>query len=410
MLAESARALTNREQAAAFYARLAAEYPQDERAPLAALQAARLDQDRGAAAEAAQRYRDLAARFPKSEAAPEALLAAGYCRAALRQHDEASKDWKTLADQFPTFGKRPEALFRLAQAQVELKQDDPARATLTNLLAGAVPPAFTADANYLMAVLQERAGAADPAEVYYRKALAASPAPSVVEEIQYRRVSVLQKLGKNAEAAEALQSLVSTAAAPRVPLPLLDWLARWQLQENRAAQADAAATALALHGTNDAWRQTGWYLAGRARQAAGQWAEARQAYEKAAALNVATREGVEAAFHLGEVAFAAKDYPGSSTWYARAAELAAADDFLPVRARSYLGLGRAARAVQNWDEAARFFLSTGLLFDHPEVTPEALWGAAEALGKLGRAAERDQTLAELKQRFPDSEWAKKPVP
>ena len=79
---------------------------------------------------------------------------------------------------------------------------------------------------------------------------------------------------------------------------------------------------------------------------------------------------------------------------------AAGDDAVDLRARAYFGLGESAEALGQADKAARHFLSVAVLFDDPVVTPEALRLAADSLRKLGRAAEADKALAELKTRYP----------
>ena len=81
-----------------------------------------------------------------------------------------------------------------------------------------------------------------------------------------------------------------------------------------------------------------------------------------------------------------------------------------MRARSYFGLGQAAAARDRSEEAARYFMSVAVLYDDPELTPEALYRAAEAFQKLGRAGDRDKALAELRQRYPQSSWAAQPAP
>ena len=69
------------------------------------------------------------------------------------------------------------------------------------------------------------------------------------------------------------------------------------------------------------------------------------------------------------------------------------------------GLGRNAEDQAKWEDAARYFMSIAVLYDDPELSPEALLRAARAYKALNRAADAERTHAELKQRYPQSTWA-----
>ena len=92
--------------------------------------------------------------------------------------------------------------------------------------------------------------------------------------------------------------------------------------------------------------------------------------------------------------------------YAAAAEAASGDDALDLRARAYFGLGESAEAAGQAEKAARHFLSVAVLFDDPEWTPHSLFRAGQLFDQLGQPAERDSAWRELRQRYPDSSFAK----
>ena len=59
------------------------------------------------------------------------------------------------------------------------------------------------------------------------------------------------------------------------------------------------------------------------------------------------------------------------------------------------------------DDAARLFMSVGILFDDADLTPDALFQAASAFSKLGQDEQKTKVESELKERYPDSAWVEK---
>lgn len=407
MLAESQAALGQRADALASYGELGRRFAQSPRALPADYQRARLLREQGDGAGAAQLYREVAGRAGTNALAGDALLQAALARVALRQTEEALRDWDALIQRFPGHAQLDRALYEKAQAEVALGRDEAARATAERLVKEFPDRAVSGPGHYLLGILLERGGKPDAAEYHYQVAQKKEGPGALADQIQFRRASVLQRQGRSDEAATLLQQLLTTTARTNMQPQLMEWLARFNLQGGKYEEAEVAGLALVLAVEEPTWRQMGWYIIGRGRQGQGKAGPAREAYQEALRVPARTREGVESALYLGRVGLETKDYPLATECFAKAAEMAAGDDVLDIRAQSYFGLGQAARAQEKWDDASRYFLGVGVLFDDPKLTPEAMYYAAEALGKLNRAADREKTLQELKQRYPDSEWAKK---
>ena len=156
---------------------------------------------------------------------------------------------------------------------------------------------------------------------------------------------------------------------------------------------------------SDRWRVIGWYVRGTAARGAGDDVVAAEAFDTCLGLPGESPEKVQAACERADLAFAAGDLAMAARRYGEAAEWASSDAMLDLRARSYFGLGRVAESREDWADAARRFMSVGILFDDPALTPEALYRAAEAFGRSGKPAEQGKALDELKERYPESEWA-----
>jgi len=71
-----------------------------------------------------------------------------------------------------------------------------------------------------------------------------------------------------------------------------------------------------------------------------------------------------------------------------------------MNAQGRLLMGKIESARGNYDEAAKTFATIAILYDDPEVTPEALRLAAESFQKAGRASEAENAREELNRRFP----------
>lgn len=409
MLAESHAELKQIEPAIANCRKIVEQYPQSDRAPLAQFRIGKLLQEAGRLEEASAAYRLVAKNHPAHALAADALAASANCQLKAGRKEGAVADWAALAAQQPGYAALDQMLFAKAQAEVDLGRVADAKATLEQFIKTCPKSPLLAKAHYTRGALQEKSDELDPAAYHYAAALALKPDADMQEMIRFRRIAVLQRQGKNDEAAAMLQPVLATPAQAKIPVATMEWLARWQLAKNDYAAAEEAATNLIARTKDEVLRQSAWYVAGLARQALTNLAGARVAFEAVAAATnaVPSREAIEASLHLGEVLLALNDAAAATAAFARSAEQAGTDALLDIRARSYHGLGLAAAAQGKWEEAARYFMSVAVLFDDAALTPECLYRAADAFGRQGRADEKQKTREELKRRYPGSEWAKK---
>jgi TolA-binding protein len=403
--AEAARELGEAENAVRWYDQVVRDHATGEKAAAARFHAARLTQELGRWEEAAQRYRAVADDARSRALAPEALYAAAYARLQVEQRVEAVKDWARLQKEYPDFPRLDEVLLARAHAEIKLDRIAAARETLETLTSKFPRSAQAAEGHYLLGTLLEGDEKWEAAEYHYRLAARGRTGDELVRRIEFRRVAVLQRQGRNDEAAAALNHLLAQPEGGQdVPPPLLDWLARWNLQQQQWPEAEKAA--LALTGRGPAWDVSAWYQVGRARDESGRLDEARVAYRKAA-LPAGGREAIESAYRLGRLSAQAGDLVEARRFLMQAAEAASDSDLAALRARSYLALAGVEEKEGKADEALRTLLSVALLYDDPELTPEALHRASELLGRAGRAAEAAQTRQELLERYPDSPWAQR---
>lgn len=406
LLAESYAALDREDEAVSYYRRIMESFPGGERAPQAQYRMARLLQNREQYAEASRLYRELAGTHPDHELAAPSLFASAYGMAMDGRLDEALRDWGAVIESHPGHALAGESMIQKALALKQLQRDEEALTVLGAFLEVHPGSDFAAEAHYRRGVLYARADHPADAEESLRAALEQDPDGDLANRIQFRLALVLQSLDQESEAAGLLVSLLDTPARAHMPVALLEWLALHQLDARSFEHAAQAAERLVETAETAAWRQIGWSLAGRARIGAGRSEEARAAFERSVNEGARTREGAEAALYLGRLEREAGNHDRARTHLERAAEMASEAALADIRARAYFELGRVAAGREDWDAAVRYFMGVGILYDDPELVPESLYRAAKAFGTLGRDRERERTLEELRERYPESEWTK----
>ncbi|HOW96329.1 MAG TPA: tetratricopeptide repeat protein [Kiritimatiellia bacterium] len=406
LLAESYAALNRSAEALEQFQALAEKFPESDRAAQALYRQAELQQAAEDFAAAAEACRKIAEKYSRDPLVPDALFTAGYCHARLDRHDEALRDWTALLEKHPDYRQSDVALYQVAVAQIRLGKESDARRTLERLLKDYSKTERAVDALVALSILHEQAGKLDKAEEAVRDALARKPAEAELPRLKYRLATLLQKQGREDESAALLQALLDTPIRRDMPPAMLEWLADLQLRHEAPADALKAAQALADQAGTPEWKQIGWYWVGRSREAAGEQDRALEAYARALDQEARTLEAAESALRLGDLRLATGDAALAETAYQAAAERATEPEAMSLRARSYFGLGRAAAARENWEDAARFYMSVAVLYDDPELAPRSLHEAAAAFDRLGRGEDRQKAVDELTARYPDSEWAK----
>jgi len=406
MKAGSLRGLKRNDEAAIAYETIVSNFPDSDRAPASAYQLALITEEKGDVATAAKLFESVAVTHANAAIAPDALMAAASAYLRVNDVDAAASTWRNAIKQHPDYPGLDEAYMGLARAEVKREKFKPAAEALDKLLSRPDGP-LTAEALYLRGTLFEKDEAYDESENYYQRALKNKPAPALARQVQYRRVAVLQRQGRNDDAADLMNKLLADGAGDQLPSPLMEWLARWNLQNNNYPAAEKAALRLAEAGDTPIWKQVGYYIAGTAALEQKKNKRAVAAFSEAAALGLNTRETADSLYQLGLIALEEKQPETALQHFSRAAEYASTDATMDIRAKSYLQLGIAHEELGQWTDAGRYYMSVGVLFDDPSLTPESLYRAAGALHAQQKDSERERVVAELRERFPDNEWTKR---
>lgn len=410
LLAESYAALKRQDDAVQYYRIITREFPSSRVACDAAYRLGHHLQQRGEFAEAARNYTTVHTRFPSNELAPQALFAAAFCEAKDNRYADAVRDWAAVVTRYPDSAQVEESIYQQGLGELRLKRDQEALGTLRELLRRFPQSAFLGPARYWEGMLLSQGGQWEDAEASLRLAAQHAPSEELKRESQFRLALALQKNGKLDEAADLLQTLVKSPIRTEFSPEMLQWIAEFRLQKKNYREAIEPAQLLTDESRAPEWRQTGWGLVGRAHLALGATEPAADAFRKSSAVKAKTRYAAASALYLGQIEGAAGQWAEAAEFFRKAAGLASGNTQVDIRAEAYAGLGRAAKAQGDNDNAARYFMGVAVLYDDPQLVPECLYEAAMAFRALGRQEECKTALAELAQRHPDSEWSRKAAP
>ncbi|MEI7437192.1 MAG: tetratricopeptide repeat protein [bacterium] len=403
LIAESSVASGATNDAIQAYRIVREQFPENELAPEAAYRLGHLLRRNEQFVVAAAAFEDLARTWPKHALAPRGLFAAAEAWARAGRDDAAVGDWTRLTAEYAQSDLLEESLYQKAALQTRRRHDADALAAWQELLARAPATRHGAEAHFWRGVMAEEGGRTDSAEAEYRAAMAAAPAADLQPRLRYRLALTLQRRNRpeaSAEAAALMEGLLTSPEQERFPLDVLEWLAEYQAGQSNGVGAAATAGRLARRADDDSWRQRAAYWLARAELAQGHAAAAEAALRGAVAYAVTTPVTPQAWMELGALTLKAGQAAEARVAFEHAAALSQGEALLSVRARAYAGLARAYEDEGNLDAAVRHYLSVGLLFDNPDVVPDCLTGAARVLRAMGRTAEADKVAEELRQRYP----------
>lgn len=409
LLGESHAALEHQDEAIQYYRLVTTKFSESNLAADASYRLAHLLQKRGEYQEAARYFGKTARDFPDADTAPKALFASGICLQKLKRHDEAARDWAKLVSDYAKHPLAQEALYQKGMSEMRMERMMDAIETFRSLLERYPKSDYRVDALYWRGTLLAQDEQYEDAETEFRMALKAKPRRELEREATFGLAMVLYQRDQLKEAAELFSSVLDTPVRERFSPPLLRWLAEYRLQQKSYDLAVQPAQLLIDAAVSDIWSQSGWALVGRCALGRGDTKAARDAFGKANALPVSGPFAAEAALKLGELVLEADAAEAANAllYFQRAASLASSDGQLSVRAHAYAGMGKASEVVGDAEAAARYYMSVAILYDDAELVPQCLSRAATAFSSVSQTNAAQQAVAELRERYPESEWAKK---
>lgn len=408
LLGESYASLKNDAVALQYYRLLAKEFPKSDVSCDATYRVGHHLQASGQYKEAARYFTSIYENFPTNSLAPKAMYASAFCMTKAGMHGDAARDWSLLVQRYPDDPLVEDALYQKAISEMKLSRDSVAINSLRDLMKKYPKTKYGSDIYYWLGVLFMQAKKFQDSEESFREALKFSPPKEFEREVLFGLALALQKTDKLDESAKILQGLLATPVRNRLTPTILEWLAEQRFSKQEYKDAIEAATLLQkAGGTDQAWLQISSAILGKAHLALGDRGKALEAFKAGADAKIVTRYAPEVALNLGELMMGATNHVLAAKYFEQSAKLSSSEEYLGTRARAYAGLGRAAKAQQQHENSAKYFMSVAILYEDPELVPECLYEAADSFARIGKTDSAAKTVKELKDKYPDSGWTKK---
>ncbi len=137
-----------------------------------------------------------------------------------------------------------------------------------------------------------------------------------------------------------------------------------------------------------------WWQLGEVECQRKEWPDAVASYEKYRELKPDAKDATVVLLPLGRAQLGAQNFDAAIKLGEQAL---LQEPEGPNSAAARMLLGETAFATQSYPEAARMFVTLAVLFDDPQITPQALSRAADAFDKAGDA----KSAADQRQKFKD---------
>ena len=403
----------------------------------------RTDQAKLLKAEALYKEKDFAAAAPlyaglrdsklSAKLRAEAAFKLGWCYAQTKQPDKAIDAFAYFLQAFPDNPQVPSALAQRALAFQESKQYERARSDLDQLL-NSYPKARereaalqqkalilgqTDDAKGMATTFQQllkeypKSAAAAQAHYYigkaafeaknYETAIAEMDKARQLAKDQYATPAALRimssyfYLKQRDPLAKEVNAFYEASPDGQVPAEILEWVGLEFYNAKQFAPAVKYLTALSKTGNVSSVKPDFWFYLGDAQMKLNQPAEAETSLQKFLATTNDPAAKAKALLALGEAKIGAHK-PDEAQKIAE--EIMTLQPEGRVNAEARLLAGDIEMERQQFEEAGKTFMSVALLYDDPEITPQALTKAASAYQKAGKSAEAERARAQLRERYP----------
>ncbi|HEY5793078.1 MAG TPA: tetratricopeptide repeat protein, partial [Chthoniobacterales bacterium] len=343
-------------------------------------------------AEAAQKYSDFLSRFPGHAYVSQVMLERGLAHKAARAYPAALQDFDAIIGKTPPTKEREVALLQKALLLGEQKDYGEMAGAFAQLIQDYPQTAAAAQANFWI-------GWAAYESKDYPAALPALKKARELDAKNYGDRAGLRIILAYyyLEDADEVAKQIAEHPVTNLPGEVYQWLAAKYLEAKAYAKAEKFLELLASGTLGPVSAETHLSLA-QARLEQKKYAGAVEAAQKFLdsardPLNRARGLMLQAEAELGQ-----SHYDAAAK---RADECLLLQPEGAMNAQARLLSGRILAARGDNDEAARAFMTIAVLYDDPQITPDALKRAAAAYQKAGNALEAQNALKELEKRYPD---------
>ncbi|HWL54674.1 MAG TPA: tetratricopeptide repeat protein [Chthoniobacteraceae bacterium] len=342
---------------------------------------------------AIQSFTEFLNEYPTNKLTPAALAQRGFCYEKMRNYTAALHDFDEI---IRTHRKAKEREFALQHKALILGQQDESRGMMEAFerLLKEYPESHAAgQAHYWIGLTAYQARD-------YRKAVEMlSKARSLDKEFNEKSTLHIIAALRHLEDRKALAAEIDQAG-PKTKLDpeLLRWLGTESLKAGEAGQATRYLTRLTESEKADAVIPEDWLNLGRAQTQNQEWEKAEASITHY--LSLATEPVPQADGYLA----LADAQIGHGRFDQALQSARRVQDLQPEGRLNALGKMRAgdvAKARNDFDGAAKLFLSVSILYEDPVITPQALEKAYLCFKKSGDQEKAAKTLNDLQTRYPE---------
>ena len=342
-------------------------------------------------------YRALLDKFPQTTWATDALWHASSCWQQAGKLDEAVKDFEKLATAYPKDSRHEAACYQVAACYGQLDKFEPMIAAFTKLLTLYPQGVYAAEAHYWVGANHFQRQQWADAVTHLEKALSLRPADNR-KRVSPKLMVAYYKLGQADKAGEHLQALLDRGESKQIPAEISAWLGEKLLATEKYEAAAPHLERALKAGPEPAVRASTSESLSRIYIRLNQWDKVAGCLRDVIEIEGATARGMRASINLADALIKMGDYQNAQQALEKLIEKHPEG---AENARIRMLLGDLYAALRNFPEAARYYMNVAVLYDDPQLTPDALDRAAAAFVSCGRTGDALQAKRELEQRYPN---------
>lgn len=360
--------------------------------------------------EAAQAFVNFYERYPNADRAQEALLWATNARFSAKEFDRAIETADQLLNKFPNVESKNDILYRKALAHYQLKQYGPALKTFEDLLASKSDDR-KADALYWQAYIHELQKEFTKSSQIYARLLEEYPQFENADEVVLRKALSDYQSDNREEAYDSFMQVLQSDQAKELPAEIIFWMIFQADEQDKHEEALGIAEKIIEQFDDPSIRE-------RAMIAKGNELVILQRWDAALKNGAQFQETFPESLFKPEIHWSmAKAYEGLKqnekaleAYEKSLEEITQLGNPDPAfEASLYVDRGRLLQTMGKPEAALESLLRVAIIFDHPELTPEAMYRSVQCHLKLDEKTEAGTMYDELLERYPDSDWSTKAI-
>ncbi len=348
--------------------------------------------------------------FPKSSRAQEALIWSVHSRFAGKEYENAIAAADRLLTVYPDLPVRPDMLYRKALAQYQIKRYNDALATVDAILK--MPEGEDdrkAEALYWRAYILDIQNDKKQASEAYGDLMKRYPSFPDRDEVRMRKALCDFALKDYGVAYEGFYAVLFTDRGVRLPPEILFWMIQAADEKERHEEALEVAERILKVFENNEIRERALIARGNQLVALKRWKDAQENAQDFLNTFPDSLFRPEIYWSRAKALEGLDELQPALEWYEKSlTELQQLGNPDPsFEATLFMDRGRLLERLNRTSDALESFLRVAIIYDHPALTPEALYRSIRCHKILKEESEARTLLDELQQRYLDSPWTQK---